>query len=346
MATERRHSNRLASKKSDNATDVQAHTPIADAADNLKTGNKDVLQFFTAKMDMILEGISRLGIDSTSGDLSKVAITQSNKNNDIGNTSVSSSYGSDKTIGLVPIVADDESSICEQLFRPAKDVPKPADLRKALLNEPVVKIPIHQYVFDRLKEDVPVSELESYFCIVENVGNIAPQLTPRVETALLVNNVDIGTESMQQHVLDAFLMGVIGTAQEYLGMDVMIDRSAAEPSMTLPQSRPDYLLLFNGLLVFKGEEKKGGNVRQIALELTDKMADNVVGKEGKLEYLLCYATAGSRVLFECIYEDNKMVECAEIINLKKVSDRVTMLIILINVVRIAHALYLARRNEV
>ncbi|KAJ2537504.1 hypothetical protein EV175_006702, partial [Coemansia sp. RSA 1933] len=118
--------------------------------------------------------------------------------------------------------------------------------------------------------------------IVKNVGSVTPQLTPRVETALLVKNVNVGTESMQQHVVDAFLMGIIGTEQEYMTIDLMVDRNAADPSMTLPQSRPDFLLTFDGLLVFKGKEAKRGNICRIALKLTKKMTSNAVGKNGKL----------------------------------------------------------------
>ncbi|KAJ2559082.1 hypothetical protein EV175_000497 [Coemansia sp. RSA 1933] len=338
MTEVRRQSSRIASKKRDDAAESTAPTSDAKSAQAEKEDGRDVVQFFSAKMDMILEGISRLGIDTKGKNIvDNIAVRSDNEN-------ASSSYSSDKTIALIPLKEDRESDICEQLFKPVESVPKLADLRKALLKEPAFRIPIHQYVYDRMKEDVDVAELERYFSIVENVGNITPQLTPRVETALLVNNVNVGTESMQQHVMDAFLMGIIGTAQEYMTMDVMVDRNAAEPSMTLPQSRPDYLLIFNGLLVFKGEEKKGGNIRQIALELTEKMTSDAVGKNGKLEYLLGYATAGSRVLFECIYEGNQMVECTDIINLTKVADRVTMLVVLINVVRIAHALYLAREK--
>ncbi|KAJ2552943.1 hypothetical protein EV175_003120 [Coemansia sp. RSA 1933] len=90
-------------------------------------------------------------------------------------------------------------------------------------------------------------------------------LTPRVETAMLVNNVNVGTESMKQHVMDAFLVGIIGKAQEYTTM-----------------GRPDYLLIFNSLLVFKGEEARRGNIRRIALKLTKKMTSDSVDKDGKL----------------------------------------------------------------
>ncbi|KAJ1775760.1 hypothetical protein LPJ62_006819 [Coemansia sp. RSA 2167] len=114
--------------------------------------------------------------------------------------------------------------------------------------------------------------------------------------------------------------------------------------MTKSKCRPDYLLMLNGQLVFKGEEKKAGDVRNIALELVDKMIPGSVGKDGKLEYLLGYATAGSRVLFECIYGDGKMSECSDILNLERVADRVSLLVIMINVVRVACALYNAKNQ--
>ncbi|KAJ2629069.1 hypothetical protein GGF44_004345 [Coemansia sp. RSA 1694] len=100
----------------------------------------------------------------------------------------------------------------------------------------------------------------------------------------------------------------------------------------------------NGQLVFKGEEKKGGDIRRIANELIDKMIPGSVGKTGKLDYLLGYATSGSQVLFECIYDNHAMLECSNIIDLSKLPDRVTMVIMLVNVVRIAGAQMLSKRE--
>ncbi|KAJ2548657.1 hypothetical protein EV175_004742 [Coemansia sp. RSA 1933] len=289
-------------------------------------------------MDIILEGISRLGIDSKGKTIvDNIAVRSDNEN-------ASLSYASDKTIALVPLNEGRESDICEQLFKPVESVPKLTDLRKALLKESAVRIPIHQDVYDKMKEDVDVAKLERYFSIVEDVGGVTPQLTPRVEIAMLVNNVNVGTESMQQHVMDAFLMGIIGKAQEYMMMYVMVDRNAAEPSMTLPQSRPDFLLIIDGLLAFEDEETRQGNIRRMALKLTKKKTSDAVDKDGNLEYLLGYAIASLYILFECIYKRNQMVECTDIINLAKVADRVTMPVFLINVVRVAQALYFAREK--
>ncbi|KAJ1719951.1 hypothetical protein LPJ53_005368 [Coemansia erecta] len=192
----------------------------------------------------------------------------------------------------------------------------------------------------RLKGEVSKEAL-SNFCIVEQVGNICPILTPHIESALHVTNVGRGTESMQQHVIDKFLMGIISTAQsELTDVDILIDRNATESSVTKSGCRPDFLFSINGQLAFKGEEKKAGDVRKIAKELTDKMIPGSVGKNAtsRIQYLLGYATAGSRILFTCIHGDNKMVECSNILNLERIPDRVTMIRIVVNIVRVALAL--------
>ncbi|KAJ2267262.1 hypothetical protein EV176_005320 [Coemansia sp. RSA 451] len=242
------------------------------------------------------------------------------------------------------IIESKEKEMCAALFSPLCNIPKREELSTLLLQKPEIKIPIHHSTYSWLQTYIEDEKLEDMFDIVEKVGNICPKLTPRVETALQVKVSNDVTESMQQCFIDVFLMGIVGTAQEYLEMDTKINRNANELSMTKSKCRPDYLLMLNGQLVFKGEEKKAGDVRNIALELVDKMIPGSVGKDGKLEYLLGYATAGSRVLFECIYGDGKMSECSDILNLERVADRVSLLVIMINVVRVACALYNAKNQ--
>ncbi|KAJ1842544.1 hypothetical protein LPJ73_005767 [Coemansia sp. RSA 2703] len=239
-----------------------------------------------------------------------------------------------------PTTKSRETEICAKLFSPVESLPDYSELRERLLDDFVEPIPIHRHAYEKLKSEV-AQEVLSNFCIVEEVGNTCPTLTPYIESALNVTNVGRGTESMQQHVLDKFLMGIISTAQsEIASVDILIDRNAAENSVTKKGCRPDFLFSINGQLVFKGEEKKAGDVRKIAMELTDKMIPGSVGKgaTSRIQYLLGYATAGSRVLFECIHGDDKMVECSNILNLERIPDRVTMIRIIVNVVRIALSL--------
>ncbi|KAJ2754971.1 hypothetical protein GGI19_002020 [Coemansia pectinata] len=158
----------------------------------------------------------------------------------------------------------------------------------------------------------------------------------------MVDNVDVGTEAYQQHVLDAFLTGIVGTAQDHLATNIKIDRNARESSMTRPKCRPNYIFSVNGQLVFKGEERRTGSLGEGALDLCKEMLPGSVGKTGKLDSWLGYASSCGCVRFYYILGVEKMIECSDIINLQNLEDRVTMIITLVNVVRITQAQILAK----
>ncbi|KAJ2084428.1 hypothetical protein H4R24_000058 [Coemansia sp. RSA 988] len=337
----RRRSTRLAAK----TPSIPAAKESACETSRNHAPQEDLARGFMERLDAISRKLSQLGIHKSeeATKTSAIPISVPKKQNESFEAGLS--FDSTNTI-VSPkcnkVAESKEKDMCTELFSPPETTPNRKEIRAALLEKPRVKIPIHHSTYTWLQMHVEEDMLEGAFSIVEEVGNICPRLTPRVETALQVKVVSDVTESMQQCVLDTFLMAVIGTAQEHLEIDSKVDRNANELSMTNAMCRPDYLLILNGLLVFKGEEKKCGDVRNIALELVDKMIPGSVGKDGKLEYLLGYATAGTRVLFECIYDDSKMSECSDILNLERIADRVAMIVILINVVRIASALYYAK----
>ncbi|KAI8324851.1 hypothetical protein GQ54DRAFT_302298 [Martensiomyces pterosporus] len=335
----RRVSRRIAGKTplSLSAANSPTHSQGADAA-----GEKTALNIedIASQLSSLSEQISKLTLDAAgasppqSPPASAIPFPRYRARAD----SVSSSADSAKTLdSLFPRSVSREKEICSKLFAPLDAVPEPEELKERLLEELATPIPIHLHIYNMLKGEVDQRVLDKTFCIVEDTGNICPSLTPRVESALQVRNANVGTESMQQHVLDVFLMGIMATAQDHLPTDIKIDRNAKDDTMTIRRQRPDYLLHLNGQLVFKGEEKKEGDVRIIARELTDKMMPGSVGKGNKAKYLLCYATAGSRVLLECIHSENEMLECSEIIDLAKMRDRVAMVISLVNVMRIVRA---------
>ncbi|KAJ1736266.1 hypothetical protein LPJ61_000050 [Coemansia biformis] len=298
----------------------------------------DVARGFIERLDAISRKLSQLGIHENA-DTSSVHSASATV------VDVPASAEALRNAAEVPvlrrfnIVKPQEKDMCLEMFAPLQAVPGREDLGRVLLETPKVKIPIHFSVYEWLQGQVEEHVLDEVFSIVEEVGNVCPRLTPRVETALQVQVTGGVTESMQQSVLDTFLASILGTATEHMGLDTKIDRNANETSMTSARHRPGYILMINGLLVFKGEEKASGKVRTSAKQLVDKMLPGSVGKNGKLDYLLGYATAGSRILFECIYGDDEMSECSDILNLERVSDRVTLLVILINAMRVARTLY-------
>ncbi|KAJ2805106.1 hypothetical protein H4R20_002226 [Coemansia guatemalensis] len=336
----RRRSTRLAAK----TQSVPAAKDSTHEMSRSHAPQEDLARSFMERLDAISRKLSQLGIHKSeeTANPSAIPIPIPNKQSESSDGGLSFDSTNTAVAPVYTVVESKEKDMCAQLFSPPETVPDRKKLQAAILEKPKVKIPIHHSTYTWLQTHVEEDILENVFSIVEKVGNVCPRLTPRIETALQVKVASDVTESMQQCVLDTFLMAVIGTAQEHLEMDSKVDRNANELSMTNAMCRPDYLLILNGLLVFKGEEKKHGDVRNIALELIDKMLPGSVGKNGKLEYLLGYATAGTRVLFECIYDDSKMSECSDILNLERVADRVTMIVILINVVRIASALYHAK----
>ncbi|KAJ2824602.1 hypothetical protein IWW50_003258 [Coemansia erecta] len=304
---------------------------------------------FMERLDAISRKLSQLALHRIEEEEEEpaehaISIPKNKKRADIAEAG--SSVDSEKTLAepKYRVVESREKEVCAALFSPLNTIPNRKKLQAVLLQKPEVKIPIHHSTYMWLQAHVENDRLKDVFEIVEEVGNICPKLTPRIETALQVKVASDVTEGMQQCFIDTFLMGVIGTAQECLELDAKIDRNANELSMTKAMCRPDYLLMLNGQLVFKGEEKKAGDVRHIALELVDKMIPGSVGKDGKLDYLLGYATAGTRVLFECIYGDGEMSECSDILNLERIADRVSLIVILINAMRVACALYNAKHQ--
>ncbi|KAJ1648099.1 hypothetical protein LPJ64_000552 [Coemansia asiatica] len=349
----RRTSSRLAAKvhpvkETQPKEKKTAEKPKSSDKNLSKEGNNDLepqnvqnglVQDFMERLDAISSKLSQLALNKLGRSFSSENIAK-NKT-DATTPSARQSVDSEKTlVPIYPIVESREKDICKKLFAPVSSLPEPDQLSERLLDKLEEPIPIHNFIFSELEKEIPKDILEKNFCIVEQVGNICPTLTPRVENALMVSVVGKGTEMMQQHVLDAFLMSIFCTANtQCIDSDMVIDRNAAESSATISGNRPDFLFAINGQLVFKGEEKKGGNVRTIALELTSKMIPGSVGKpDSRIEYMLGYATAGSRILFECIYDDGQMKECSGILNLERMPDRVSMIIILVNILRIARTL--------
>ncbi|KAJ1804171.1 hypothetical protein LPJ75_005658, partial [Coemansia sp. RSA 2598] len=139
---------------------------------------------FMERLDAISSKLSQLALDKLGRGLSS-----DNLSKDQAATAASSarqSVDSEHTLAPVyPIVESKEKEICKRLFAPVSSVPEPDKLSNRLLDKLEEPIPIHSAVYAKLEKEVSKELLESNFCIVEQVGNICPTLTPRVETALL-----------------------------------------------------------------------------------------------------------------------------------------------------------------
>ncbi|PVU90837.1 hypothetical protein BB561_004693 [Smittium simulii] len=263
------------------------------------------------------------------------------------------------------IAVTDSVEFCQKLYAPVDKIPEISLLKQALVGELPAKIPIRKFIVNellkksKLGSNVLSVNFDKIFTIVSEEqysldssesklkekslnpatnSNDCNNVSLRFEAALTtasIGNLE-GTEAFLQYTLDTILHAVFGTATTFASLPLRYDRNKIDTSLTKSGKRPDFLCWYNDLLVFKGEEKKCGNVRNIALELTDKMQPNKIGKlKGQIPFLLCYATAGSNILFVAINQANQMLECSQVLDMNSIADRVTILLILVNTMRIA-----------
>ncbi|OMJ10217.1 hypothetical protein AYI70_g10464 [Smittium culicis] len=264
-----------------------------------------------------------------------------------------------------------DNFVSQRIYKPFGIVPKIENLKAALLTQSELLIPIRtnsirgfeqtltgingnfSKLFIDSKEPIDLSSLgkekssviknsikstiKSYRHLQADLNDICPYISLQFESALSIVNFNhtMRTEALQQHVLDTILHAVFGTANDFAKIPLVYDRNKIDTSLTVAGKRPDFVCWHKDLLVFKGEEKKKGDVRKIALELVDKMKPESIGNgPNQLPYLLSYATAGNDVLFFAINRKNKLVEVSDVLDMSSVRDRITILLILINSVRI------------
>ncbi|KAJ1673607.1 hypothetical protein EV182_004904, partial [Spiromyces aspiralis] len=140
-----------------------------------------------------------------------------------------------------------------------------------------------------------------------------------------------GTEAYYQYSIDTFIYAAFGLARAYLNLPINFDRNKADGSgATKPQLRPDFVCWVNKKLVFKGEEKKSGDVHVVANELVDKMMKGT----GLLPYLLCYASAGTTIQFAAIDSKHKLHFIGDTLDISKPQGRFYVMRAMVNVIRI------------
>ncbi|OLY78286.1 hypothetical protein AYI68_g7667 [Smittium mucronatum] len=278
---------------------------------------------------------------------------------------------SQETTNLSLIGKFNDNFVSERIYKPFGYLPKIDSLKSALLTQSELLIPIRtnsirgfdqtllgingnfKKLFIDSKEPIDMSffekeknsvirnstreTLKKYRNLKADLNDICPYISLQFESALSIVNFrhTMRTEALQQHVLDTILHAIFGTANDFAKIPLIYDRNKVDTSLTVSGKRPDFVCWYDKLLVFKGEEKKKGNVKTIALELIDKMKPESIGNNSsQLPYLISYATAGNDIQFFAINKDNKLIEVSDVLDMSIVQDRITILLILINTVRI------------
>ena len=122
------------------------------------------------------------------------------------------------------------------------------------------------------------------------------------------------SEDSWHKVYDTLMTDVFGILDHHSGINIRCDRNTIEAtsySTIKGNKRPDFLLwLQNGLLVFKGEEKRGlEGFNNAKTELSDKAwFCHPFYIDRNFPYQLCYAAAGGVIQFFCLDLNNGNAE--------------------------------------
>lgn len=168
----------------------------------------------------------------------------------------------------------------------------------AILTEPLAAaVPFHEDLSQELPR-IPNDVLR--YSVTES----ASKLLPIIATIVYGLHHSESEDSYVQ-LIDCLIKEPIILLAKYLSVGLTYDRNVSDKSQlstTIDALRPDFMLwLPNGVLGFKGEEKKDGwSIDVPRLELLAKCNNISTLLIGNLPYQLCYASVGGKIVFYVI----------------------------------------------
>ncbi|OMH83205.1 hypothetical protein AX774_g3280 [Zancudomyces culisetae] len=299
------------------AKDSTADTSLKKSATGgLKFTDLDRLK---SEVEEIVTKINEMNIGE-----SKTLVKKSNKN----------SISSINSVGNEENQLIDSKKFVDAVYSSGNEIPKLSELKTHLSGGLRQKIRVNKSHYIHLYRRIKKYKLEDKFGKTFEFGN---EISSEIETEIIhgvardPEGDKKSTEAFLQQNIDVIL-GPVFKALKLHNPGFTYNRNSAEVSMTKGKLRPDYCLTYlNKMLVFKGEEKKKGSVRKIAQELTDKMKENKIGIPHHLPYMLGYATAGYNVLLVAIDHTNELIEVSDILDIRKLTDRITLMQSLLNI---------------
>ncbi|KAG5177765.1 hypothetical protein JKP88DRAFT_248655 [Tribonema minus] len=203
--------------------------------------------------------------------------------------------------------ADLTDNFCAKLFLPPE--PPPFEALKAIFGAGLcdkegtrVKLPVQDMVCRGLvRQHASLSEF------IEPVSaSQAVNLSVHVTAALKCLVKEVTSELSLAGAIDRWLNPISDIICGVKHMSVKRKRDCSEVSITLKTLRPDLFWLVGGTLLFKGEDKTLEEDMLLAeADLLKKMADWDCNYHGKVEYLLCYAAAGTWIRFCALKRGDK-----------------------------------------
>lgn len=157
------------------------------------------------------------------------------------------------------------------------------------------KLPVTDAMYRQLAQSN--STLESV--IGSTSDNPAHALAENISVALRRSPVCEPTDEITiAGIIDPLLEPISTWVSERYGTGIKRKRNCVESSLTVDRKRPDLIWLVEGTLLFKGEDKTSDSAMDDALQdLLCKMKYWSSNYHGEVEYLLCYAAAGSIMQF-------------------------------------------------
>ncbi|CAG8557062.1 5318_t:CDS:2, partial [Gigaspora margarita] len=226
------------------------------------------------------------------------------------------------------LLIDNSNVICKGLLQKFEIIPRKVCELQQLINAPLLrKLPVtsgEEKIYPELDEFVCTNDDERRSTIAKIISTV---LCSTINRRFLGNK----SESMLHYPLDAMIMVPLETFNGFLGSDLPIEIDRAK--------RPDFLCWVKNLLIFKGEEKANANDLDMAInKLVEKFSVLDPVFFDKIQYMICYAAAGSSIRFYAIDGSEGAVKqltaLTNSLNASNHLDRITILCTIINIARI------------
>ncbi|CAG8681973.1 31956_t:CDS:2 [Gigaspora margarita] len=214
---------------------------------------------------------------------------------------------------------------CRQIATPFESLPNISELNSALLQSFNLKIPLSPILYNKCKVFCNGFPIFEYF--VECPWEIR------------LDEEDACYPEEFSNYCNAALQGAEVGSSEFSRTTLSNYRNTKDSSITLAGLRPDYWECFNGVLVFKGEEKPTENDLIDAKRLLiSKMGAWNRCLYGDLKYILAYAVGGAYLQFYAIDPSFNLHLISDTLNLDHLKDRVKALICIFNIHRIIRSM--------
>ncbi|KAA6429875.1 MAG: hypothetical protein FRX49_00307 [Trebouxia sp. A1-2] len=168
------------------------------------------------------------------------------------------------------------------------------DLDAFLYEEPTVKLPVANAKYCSL-----IADNEALMSKIEPESKSEAAALARVVTVALETEYEpVADELVLAGFVDALLWNVWRCMSKYdqgYNPGMSRKRNCGDDSATLKGKRPDLCVLSSRAMLFKGEDKTAESDLTLAVgELGNKMKHWGAAFHGKVQYILCYACAGSQ----------------------------------------------------